>query len=219
MRRAGFAAILIVVALASVATAASISAQKGQVGGPPTLPLGPADEGKKITPALVIGRGPTYDGHAEITAFGWKPPADDPEGGKQFCTWIEYPPETIEFGTCGPAGTPPANGVIEIDSESNIVGGPPKDRWTRASGLITPKVSEVRVTFRRHGVKKHANAVVGQVTAALQQKLDQPARFGYWDVKLRGGVKFSSLHAQALDADGNVLGSAKHLTSQPSFAR
>ena len=219
MRRAGFAGILIVLALTSVATAASISAQKGQVGGPPTLPLGKADEGKKVTPALVIGRGPTYDGHAEITAYGWQPPADDPTGGKQFCTWIEYPPDEIEFGTCGPAETPPPNGVIDIDSESKIVGGPAKDRWSRASGLITPKVAKVRVTYRRGGAKKHANAVVGQVTADLQKKLDQPARFGYWDVKLRGSVRFSTVRAQALDADGDVLGSAKHLTGQTTFAR
>jgi hypothetical protein len=219
MRRAGFAGILIVVALTSVATAASISAQKGQVGGPPSLPLGQADEGKKVTPALVIGRGPTYDGHVEITAYGWKPPADDPTGGKQFCTWIEYPPDDIEFGTCGTASTPPANGVIQIDSESQIVGGPPKKRWSRASGLITPKVAKVKVTFRRHGPKRHTTAVIGRVTDALRQKLDQPARFGYWDVKIRGHVRFSMLRARAFDADGNVLGTAKHLSSQTTFAR
>jgi hypothetical protein len=218
MRRGFLAGILAFLCVASLA-AATIAAQKGQVGGPPTLPLGQADEGKKVTPALVIGRGPTYDGHAEITAYGWKPPADDPSGGMQFCTWIEYPPEDIEFGTCGPAGTPPPNGVIDIDSESKIVGGPPKDRWSRASGLITPEVARVRVTYSRHGAKKHANAVVGQVTPALQQKLDQPARFGYWDLKIRGGIRFSTLRAKALDADGNVLGTAKHLTAQTTFAR
>ena len=219
MRRGFLAGVLAFLCVASLAAAATITAQKGQVGGPPTLPLGAADEGKKVTPAVVIGRGPTYDGHVEITAYGWKPPADDPTGGKQFCTWIEYPPETIEFGTCGAAATPPANGVIQIDSESQIVGGPPKKRWSRASGLITSEVAKVKVTFQRHGPKRHTTAVVGQVTDALRQKLEQPTRFGYWDVKIRGHVRLSSLRARAFDADGNVLDSATHLSSQTTFAR
>lgn len=50
-------AVLVVLVSANFAGAAMTSAKKGHLGGPPTYPLGPADDGTKGTPEIVICRG------------------------------------------------------------------------------------------------------------------------------------------------------------------
>jgi len=206
----GAVAILLAAIAVPLAGAATTSAGKGQVGGPPTLPLGPADEGKKITPALVIGRGRAYDGPVEIVAYGWRPPEDALSEGKEYCVWIEYPPDDIEYGTCASPLEPlEGSGAIQVDSEVQLL-TPKRLRWTNIGGRLTPDVATVRVFFHRHGSEKrfHLKATVAQVGGRLQQRLDQPAPFGYFNVKVRGLVPFRSFRVQALDAGGQVIGSA-----------
>jgi hypothetical protein len=197
-----------------LAGAATTSAGKGQVGGPPTLPLGQADEGKKITPALVIGRGSSYDGPVEITAYGWRAPPDTGSTGKQYCVWVEYLPDDIQSGTCASPLEPlDSGGPISIDSELQGISPKPR-RYTAIGGRLTPEVASVRVSYRRHGSKKrfHVKAIVAQVSGKLQQRLGQPGPFGYFDAKIRGLVPLSRVRAQALDASGHVIGSADHLS-------
>ncbi len=214
MRRTGWAGILIVVALASVACAASISAKKGHVGGPPTLKLGHEDEGKKTTRPVVIGRGRTYDGHAEIVAYGWQPPPDGADGNKHFCVWVEYPPDDIQFGTCAETGQPSSE--IEISSELQGL-GPKSARYTEVGGLMRSDVASVRVTYHRKRGRKRAKTTIAKVTAPLQSKLNLTEGFGYWDTKVHGLVPLKPFKAKAFDSQGKLLGTATHLTGQTTF--
>ncbi len=218
MRMRLFAAVFCLVAAiaAPLAVAASSSAGKGQVGGKPTLPLGKPDEGTRTTPDVVIGRDPTFDGHAEIVAYGWKPTPDQVDGKKHFCIWVEYPPDDIQFGTCAESGQPASD--IEISSEQQAI-SPKSARETEVGGLISPDVASVRVTYRRDGQLKHAKVTLGKVTRKLQGKLDLTDGFGYWDTKAEGLVPFKSYKARAFDSQGKLLGTATHLSSQTTFAR
>lgn len=205
-------AVLLAVSAVPLASGATTSANKGQVGGPPTLPLGPADEGKKVTPAIVIARGHTYDGPVEIAAYGWKPPPDDPIGGTQCCVWIEYPrTRDIIFGTCSDAlDQQGARGPIDIASEDQQF-SPKLRRNTQIGGLVDPEVARVRVSFHRKGRRhrSHVRALVAKVDGDLQQKLKQPGPFGYFNVKVRGLVPFKTFRAQAFDANGNLIDTDK----------
>jgi hypothetical protein len=195
-----------------LAGAATTSAGKGQIGGPPTLPLGHEDEGKKTTKPIVIGRGQTYQGPAEIVAYGWNPPADADEDPSQrnFCIWVEYPrQDDILFGTCAEADEP--NSAIEINGEVQGI-SPKRARFTEVDGLFRSDVASIRVTYQRQGKKRHAKTTIARVTPDLQQKLKLPQGFGYWDAKVRGVIKLRSFKARAFDAAGKPLGSTNHLS-------
>jgi hypothetical protein len=49
---------------------------------------------------------------------------------------------------------------------------------------------------------------VAQVDRDLERRLKQPAPFGFFYAKVRGLVGFGEFHAQALDAEGRVIGTA-----------
>jgi hypothetical protein len=203
--------VLLVVAAIPVARAASSSARKGQVGGPPTIPVGKPDEGRKVTPAFVIGRGQSYDGPMEIVAYGMR---DSEVPGKEYCVLLEYlTTQDVEFGICGVDPREPLSGnnEIQIDSQIQLI-SPKRLRWSEVGGRVAPNVAQVRVTFHRHGSSKlfHSNAIVAQVSGALQQKLGQPVPFGFFDARVRGLAPSRSFHVQALDANGNVVGSDNH---------
>jgi hypothetical protein len=216
MRRGVFAGILLCLCLASAALAATESAKKGTIGGAPTLKLGAPDEGKRATPDLVIGRGRTYDGHAEIVAYGWKPPGGEATGNKHFCVWIEYPPGDIEFGVCAESGQP--NSPIEISSEQQQI-SPSSARYTEVGGLVSPEVATVGVTYTRNGKTKHAKVNLAKVRPKLQAKLGLTDGFGYWDTKAKGLVPLKSYKARAFDAKGKLLDTATHLSGTTTFAR
>lgn len=193
------------------ASAASISAGRGQVGGPPTVRLGPPAEGKRTTPALVIGRGKTFDGLVELVAYGWLAPRDTVGSAsrKQFCVWVEYPPDEISPGTCGGPLDPGYQGAVAIDDRIRSF-GPPGSRHTEIGGRLSPEVASVRVSYRRGGSARTVRvaAVVAQVGGPLQAKLKQPLPFGYFDAKLRGTVPLATIGVEAFDASGQLIGSA-----------
>ncbi len=206
------AAVLVAVALVPIARAATSSVAKGQVGGPPTLNVGPPEEGMQTTPALVIGRGQNYDGPVEIAAFGYKPPPGSGLGDKQVCIVVEYPKtDDIEFEVCG---LPTQK--VEITSQQQQV-APKSSRYTEAGGFVESDVASVRVTFHRKGKKKHAKVTLAKITPDLQEKLGLAKDLGYWDTKVPGLVNFKSFRAKAFDANGKLLGTAKHLTVPTVF--
>ena len=175
---------------------------KGQIGGPPTIKLGPPDEGKQTSPALVIGRGRTSGGPAEIVAYGWESEPDSPPA--DFCVWIEQPLEVLP-GACGLA--PADAGSIGMEMKTLAI----RPTWARATyvgGLVSPDVASVRISFRRPGFKKlfRVSPVLGAVGGDLQQRLRQPAPFGFYYARVNGIVSFTQVRAEALDAEGNVIG-------------
>lgn len=166
---------------------------KGQIGGPPTIPLGPPDEGKRTTPDFVIGRGDRPAGPAELVAYGWLAPRDSlpPGPREQFCTVIEYLPKEISPATCGPVLSPSNGPKAVIDSEIGALGRP-AERFTEIGGRLTPDVASVRVSFRRAEHKRSSvMATVAQVAGELQRRLHQPSPFGYFDVKILGPFRFA----------------------------
>lgn len=196
----------IILAAVLSSAVAFASPGKGEVGGPPTIPLGPPDEGSKASPALVIGVGSALERTVELVAYAWKAPADL-AGAGDFCVWAEQPPSEVEYGTCASAlgGASP----IAIDMQTQLV-VPKRARFTAIGGRIAPEVAAVRLYFHRHGSQKRSSveAILGRVDGELQRRLKQPAPFGFFYAKIRGLVRFSAFKAQALDSSGRVLGTA-----------
>ena len=211
-RRAGpVVAIVAVTAVLGFMVLASLAmAAQGQVGGPPTIALGPPDEGKRTTPDVVIGRGDTFGGPVELVAYGWRAPHDAIPSSprKQFCVWVEYLPEEISYGTCNRALDPSYEGKVIIDSRVQAL-GPPGQRYTEIGGRLAPGVASVQVSYASGDHKLSVvNATVAQVTGSLQHKLHQPAPFGYFDAKIPDLVRFSAIRVRAYDRSGNFVGRA-----------
>jgi len=77
-------------------------------------------------------------------------------------------------------------------------------------GRVSPDVAAVRLYFHRPGSKKQhrVDAIVAQVGGDLQNRLKQPAPFGFFYARVRGVMPFGAFKAQALDAEGKVIGTA-----------
>ncbi len=218
----------VVVAVLTVTISASPAAgsQRGQVGGPPTLALGPPDEGERTTPDLVIGRGDTPTGPVELVAYGWLAPRDSPPPGprEQLCIWVEHLPKEISPGMCGSPLDPEGGQKIAIDDQIRGL-GKPAQRFTEIGGRLSPDVASVRISYRRNGHKATGMAVVARVADELLVKLHQSRPFGFFDLRIRGQVPWRSIRIQAYDATGALLetvgpGSSAHHAhdEQPSSA-
>jgi hypothetical protein len=203
--RSAFAVATAACVLASGCAVALASASRGEVGGPPTVKLGPPDEGIQISPALVIGVGSMLGRRTELVAYGWRAESDSPPA--DFCVWAMPLSLFPEFGTCDRA-LPPER-AISIDMQIQAI-SPKRARATTVGGRITPEVAAVRVYFRRPGGKRRrqVNALVGQVSGTLQRRLEQPAPFGFFYARVRGLVPSRDFKAQALDSSGNVIETA-----------
>lgn len=191
---------------AAISTATAAASQRGQVGGPPTIALGPPDEGKRTTPDLVIARGKTPVGTAELVAYGWLAPRDSlPQAPrKQICIWVEHLPKEISPGMCGPLLDPRGGQKIAIDDQIQGLGRPAQ-RFTEIGGRLTPDVASVRISYRRKGQASAGKAVVAQVAGELQRQLRQPTPFGFFDLRMSGQIPRRSIRVQAYDDAGNVL--------------
>lgn len=203
--------LVLAVALFAVAilAAVALAGQRGQVGGPPTVALGPPDEGKRTTPDFVIGRGNTPNGAVELVAYGWLAPPDSlpPAPRKQLCVWIEHLPKEISPGMCGPLLDPEGAHEVIVDDRIQAM-GKPAQRWTEIGGRLTPDVASVRVLYRRDGRTFASMATVAQVTGELQHKLHQPVPFGYFNLRIQGRIPWRSIRVQARDSAGAIVGTA-----------
>jgi hypothetical protein len=201
--RLALVALVVLLSGAVLTAAASGSSSKGQIGGSPTIKLGPPDEGDQTTPALVIGRGRTAGGAAEIVAYGWE--AESDSAPADFCVWTEQLPDEILFGACEVA--PSRAGSIGMEMKIRRF-GPRSARATYIGGLVSPDVASVRISFRRPGSSRlfRVNPLLGRVRGDLQQRLDQPTPFGFYYAQVNGLVKFRHVRAEALDAKDNVIG-------------
>lgn len=199
------------------AEAASASSTKGTIGGPPSTPLPPPDQGKQTSPALVIGQGRLFGDPVEIAGAGWSAPSYfETPGGGQLCVWIEYLAEQPTSSMCGPvAQRASGNEAIYIESFAEGMGtnGP---REVDLSGSLALDVTSVQVSFRRRGSGQifHANAVVAAVSGELQERLKQPGPFGYFVVKARGKVITRSLRFRAFDNEGHFVGVSSGVSSE-----
>ncbi|HVY77515.1 MAG TPA: hypothetical protein VG898_03315 [Solirubrobacterales bacterium] len=194
--------------------------RRGRVGGRPTIPLGPPDEGKRTTPDFVIGKGRTAAGPVELVAYGWLAPRDSlpiaPR--RQVCVWVEHLPREISPGFCGPLLAPDGGRKIVIDDRVQAL-GKPAQRSTEIGGRLTPDVDSVRVSYRRNGRKLSEMAVMARVDGDLQRKLHQPTSFGYFDLRVRGQVPWGSMQVQAYDRKGALLATAGEGASSQSVNR
>jgi hypothetical protein len=203
------AILVLLAALVAISTSAATSAQRGQVGGSPSIALGPPDEGERTTPDYVIGRDDTPFGTTELVAYGWLAPRDSlpPGPRKQFCIWVEHLPKEVSYGTCGFPLNPDGNQKMIIDSRGGAR-GKPAQRFIEIGGRLTPDVASVRVFYRRNGRKESRQATVAQVTGDLQRKLHQAVPFGYFNARLRGRVAWHSIRVRAFDNGGGPIGHA-----------
>lgn len=214
------AVLVLVVALCALSMSVSAAVQRGQVGGPPSIPLGPPDEGKRTTPDLVIGRADTPFGTTELVAYGWLAPPDSLPSGprKQFCIWAEHLPKEISWGMCGFPLDPSGNQKIAIDSRGGTL-GKPAQRFIEIGGRLTPDVASVRIFFSRDGRKGSSLATVAQVTGELQRKLHQAVPFGYFNAKVRGLVSWHSIRVEAYDSTGALIDEAGSTSSSVPHGR
>lgn len=199
------------ISLVMLSKAVAEAAQRGQIGGPPSIALGPPDEGKRTTPDLVIGRATTPFGTTELVAYGWLAPPDSLPSGprRQFCIWAEHLPKEISWGMCGRPLDPEGNQKIVIDSRGGTL-GKPAQRFAEIGGRLTPNVASVRIFYRRNGRKESSLATVAQVAGELQRKLHQAVPFGYFNARVRGRVPWRSIRVEAYDSSGAVLDTAGH---------
>lgn len=209
----GLASVVFVLATALISVA--VAGQRGQIGGSPTIALGPPDEGKRTTPDLVIGRGSTPAGAVELVAYGWLAPRDSlpPAPRRQLCIWVEHLPREISPGMCGPLLDPEGDRKVVIDAQIQAL-GKPAQRWTGIGGRLTPDVESVRIFYRRDGRKAIGMATVAQVAGELQRRLHQPSPFGYFNLRMQGRVPWRSIRVQAYNSAGVVLGTAGPASSQ-----
>lgn len=209
------AALLALVVLVLFCGAIPVSAAApgpGRVGGPPSRPLDPPDEGARTTAARVIGVGHAYDGWLEIDAYGWRPPSATPGERHQLCAWIELEALSAPmYGSCfasGQIGQP-----IAIESNLSIT-SPKSLRDTEVGGPLASNVARVELSVKRPGHKKKiegVQATVAQVSGRLQRELRQPRPFGYFYAKVRGMVPAKDITAIAYDASGRELGTTHGL--------
>jgi hypothetical protein len=197
---ATFAAALVLSAWAAPLLAAST---RGHVGGPPTRPLEPP-LGPKQTPALVIGRDRQPNGHMEIVSYGAKGTA---RNERELCTWVEYVPGETIFGSCGAVSELSKERAVSIELFGQTI-APKAKRSTEIGGLLAPNVASVELRFQRSGRQNHVKATVAQVRGTLQQRLKQPAPFGYFVGQIKGLVPAAAITVRAYDANGSLLGSA-----------
>lgn len=209
VRRSILLAVVVMVLTTTISTSVAAASQRGQVGGPPTIALGPPDEGKRTTPDLVIGRGDTPTGAVELVAYGWLALRDSlpPGPRKQLCIWVEHLPKEISPGMCGSLLDPEGGQKIAIDSRTESL-GKPAQRLIEIGGRLTPDVATVRISYRRDGHSAAGMAVVAQVAGKLQRKLHQPTPFGFFDLRIRGRVPWRSIRVRAYDDAGAVLETA-----------
>jgi hypothetical protein len=203
------AIIVLVVSLVVTLVSVAGAAQRGQVGGPPSIALGSPDEGKRTTPDLVIGRRDASSSAVELVAYGWLAPPDSlpPGPRRQLCVWAEHLPRVVNFGMCGLPLDPNGDRKLVIDDRTQALGRPAQ-RFIEIGGRLTPDVASVRIFYSRNGRKGSSLATVAQVTGALQGKLHQVVPFGYFDARISGQVPWGSVRVQAYGATGAVLETA-----------
>jgi hypothetical protein len=205
-----FGLVVLALAVALVVAAVAVAAQKGTLGGSPTVPVGPPDEGTRESPVRVILAGDTWGGGVEIAAYKWNPPAEFATGADMVWADVEIgsPPE----GWLSSSTFSPEELAAPVAIEALFWQPSPKsERSTFVGGALQPGVARVQLSYKRpHGTGTvHADAVVGSVNGRLQEEIGQAAPFGYFFARLPGVVQAKGLQAVAFDADGNRLGSTR----------
>ena len=189
---------------------------RGEVGEPPSRPLGPPDEGKRLTPDYVIGRAPQARGHVEIASYGWLAPKDSGAPyRKQLCTWIEHVPGSTDFASCGSGAQMAEEGFpLRLEMHVEALG---HKRTTEFGGMLLPEVATVEVRFHRRGRRKasHAAAIVTQVSGELQERLKQPDPFGYFFAQVKGLISQRVMTVLAFDEEGHLIDRVRSVTSPP----
>lgn len=199
-------AALAVVGAIALGAAGAVAQPAAEVGGKPFV-RPPVDEGKRISPALIIGLGKAFNGPIQLVAFGWKAPPDEAGGRHQYCVWIESPPQRDpSFGACRNPRHRPANGQFTIDDMSQLI-RPKSQRYTEIGGALAPDVADVRVSYESPQGTRTVPSTVGQVKGSLQHRLRQRAPFGFYVARIPGLVKFRDISITALNAQGEPLAS------------
>ncbi|MBS1893711.1 MAG: hypothetical protein JST59_20615 [Actinobacteria bacterium] len=208
-RRLWLGAVVAALALVVAGSAVAGAPKKGTVGGAPTHPIGPPDEGTRNSPSRVILAGKTYLGHVEVDAYGWNPPADFGTGEAD-ALWAD-----VEFGA-PVAGWSYASSFVPENIHRPVTiealfwqDQPKSERSTFVGGALEPGVGRVLLSYPQpNGTGTvRADAVVSQVSGRLQQELHQSAPFGYFFATLPGTVQAKELEAIAYGAHGQKLGS------------
>lgn len=191
--------------------------RKGAIGGRPSALISSPTQGRRTTPALVIGRGSLLGGPVEIVGAGWSAPRYfETPGDGQLCVWVELLAAQESSLTCGPVAETASDGKavhIEAFREGGNSRGP---REAEIAGSLSPDVASISVSFGRRGSPRifHAKAVVARVSGDLQTSLKQPNPFGYFVSEVRGRFIARSLRIQAFDKEGHLVGISQGLSSE-----
>lgn len=181
---------VLVCLLAWVPASEAEEGRDGDIGGAPTIALGPPDEGKRTTPDVVIGRGRDFEGPVELVAYGWEMSefAEAPQRG--VCIWATYlPSREVVFQGCLLTQESRAGGPQDVITSTGKL-QPKSERWTQFGGRISPDISTVRVAFQRphRDGRFRVHPIVARVDGDLQKELKMPEAFGFFTVRVAGLV-------------------------------
>jgi hypothetical protein len=201
--------------LISQTLAASGQPRQGGVGGRPTMRLPEPEIGKKITPALVLGRGSLAGDKFELAAAGWRPPGETEDPKKiELCVWIENLSGRAVSSSCGAV----AQLAMKIKSmcvqhfTESIFSA--KSRMTEIDGLLSENAQHMKVTFSRPGSRHrfHLHLLVADVGGDLQNELKQSNSFGYFVARVHGRIQTKSFEAHVWGGSGDLLGTTNGIS-------
>jgi hypothetical protein len=191
-------AFVLAVALAATSPAAAPGAERGQVGGPPTLRFDREPySGKLSSKVIVVARARTSLGPVELVAY-------DTASG---CLTIEVDVLRERSGsmTCH---SDPAGGIIEAQGagwDKRIKRG--TGQFSVFLGGIAADVARVSAEGRAKRGRKRANAIIARPGPEILGRLNQAEPFHAWGVVLPGCFSGRRFTAKAFGADGSLLGS------------
>jgi hypothetical protein len=177
------------------ATTVVLTDAASRIGGQPALdfPRVPAGSSNRaLSPALVVGRGPAFNGPVEIVA-------NDSRLG--ICLWLDHPRQGETSGRCSDANPATGGGPVAVNLWARSLTHN-YSQWARA---LSPEVRRVGAFVGGRRV----SGVVAQVGGRLLRRLHQPRPFGYFSVTVAGCVPEQAFRVVAYDARWRSLGSAR----------
>lgn len=193
-------AVGLVVALAAACPATAPAAERGQVGGPPTLKFDREPfSGRLTSKMIVIARAGSSLGPVELVAY------DTADG----CLTIEL--DVVRERTGSPTcHSEPEGGVIEVQGsgwDKRVKRG--TGQYSVFLGGIGADAARVSAEGRAKKGRKRATGIIARPGPEILARLNNAEPFSAWGAVLPGCFSGRRFIARAFGSDGSLLGSTR----------